>query len=91
MRNVTDEHRQIVDEYMSSGRDEEMLPFEMMGWAPMIARTGQQWLSFTPLDNCHIEADADYSVLERVEHRGAFFIGGLDSFADGKCGAFYSE
>lgn len=67
---TTERERQIVREYMASGRAEEMLPFALMGWAPCVVRTAYQWLFEPTLNNAHTEPDGDFSQAARMTHKG---------------------
>ena len=88
MSGTTEREKQIVRDYMATGRSEEMLPFILMGWAPCIARTADQWLFSGILDNAHTEADGDFSQAERITHTGALLVGTYDSFTRGDPVAF---
>ena len=85
---TTEREKQIVREYMATGRSEEMSPFVLMGWAPCIARTAAQWLFSGILDNAHTEADGDFSQAERITHTGALLVGTYDNFTLGDPVAF---
>jgi len=85
---TTEREKQIVRDYMATGRSEEMLPFVLMGWAPCMARTAHQWLFEPILNNAHTEADGDFSQAERITHRGMLLVGTFDNFTKGDPTAF---
>ena len=85
---TSERERQIVRDYMASGRGEEMLPFALMGWAPCVARTAHQWLFEPILNNVHSEPDGDFSQVARITHRGMLLVGTFDNFTKGDPVAF---
>ena len=85
---TTDRERRIVRDYMATGREEEMLPFALMGWAPCVARTAHQWLFEPTLNNAHAEAHGDFSQAEAVTHAGMLLVGTYDNFTKGDPVAF---
>ena len=85
---TTARERQLVKEYMATGRAEQMLPFALMGWAPCVARTAHQWLFEPILNNAHTELDGDFSQTEQVTHTGMLLVGTYDNFTRGDPTAF---
>ncbi|MBQ9002717.1 MAG: alpha/beta fold hydrolase [Eggerthellaceae bacterium] len=85
---TTDRERQMVRDYMASGRAEDMLPFALMGWAPCVARTAHQWLFEPILNNAHTAPDADFSQAARIAHTGMLLVGTYDNFTEGDPAAF---
>lgn len=85
---TTDWEKDIVREYLATGRAEEMLPFALMGWAPCVARTAHQWLFEPTLNNAHTEPDGDFSQAEAVTHTGMLLVGTYDNFTRGDPAAF---
>ncbi|MBO7702756.1 MAG: alpha/beta fold hydrolase [Eggerthellaceae bacterium] len=85
---TTEREKAVVREYMATGRDEEMLPFALMGWAPCVARTAHQWLFEPILNNAHTEPDGDFSQAERITHAGMLLVGAYDNFTKGDPTAF---
>ncbi|MDE7153076.1 MAG: hypothetical protein K2O00_01360 [Muribaculaceae bacterium] len=88
LENVTDDEKRIIRYFVDNGKGDRMLPFQFMGWAPMIARTAWQWLWRNPLDNVHSDADGDFSEVERIRQSGALIIGTYDRFSYGEPKAF---
>ena len=85
---TTEHEKQIVRKYMACGREEEMLPFALMGWAPCVARTAHQWLFEPTLNNAHAEPHGDFSQAERITHTGMLLVGTYDNFTRGDPAAF---
>lgn len=85
---VTDEQRQLVLKFREQGKGQEMLPFPLLGWLPCIADTAYQWLYTDTLDNVHVEADRDFSQVEKIRHTGALIIGTYDRFTYGDPSGF---
>ena len=85
---VTDEERKLVLDYIDSGRGQVLLPFPLLGWLPCVADTAYQWLDTDTLDNVHVEADGDFSQVEKIWHTGALIIGTYDRFTYGDPTAF---
>ena len=73
---------------MANGNSEKLLPFELFGWLPALARTAHQWLFSDILDNVHLESDGDFSQVEKIQHTGALLIGTFDRFTYGDPSAF---
>ena len=85
---TTKREKQIVRDYMATGREEEMLPFALMGWAPYVARTAHQWLFEPTLNNAHTEPDGDFTQAEAMAHTGMLLVGTYDNFTKGDPTAF---
>ncbi|WP_025858337.1 DUF1749 domain-containing protein [Pseudomonas sp. CHM02] len=85
---VTQEQRQLVLKFREQGMGQEMLPFPLLGWLPCVADTAYQWLYTDILDNVHVEADQDFSQVEKIEHTGALIIGTYDRFTYGDPSGF---
>lgn len=88
---VTSDQRRLVRRYVESGRGRELLPFPLLGWLPCLADTAYQWLYTDTLDNVHVEADGDFSQIERITKTGALIIGTLDRFTYGDPAGFLSN
>jgi pimeloyl-ACP methyl ester carboxylesterase len=81
--------RDFVQAQMANGNSEKLLPFELFGWLPALARTAHQWLLFSDiLDNVHLESDGDFSQVEKIQHTGALLIRTFDRFTYGDPSAF---
>ena len=80
---VDEGQRTIIDGAVARGEGDTMLPFDLFGWAPMLARTAYQWIHDNPLDNVHLSDDRDFTQVERITQTGALFIGTYDAFALG--------
>ena len=84
---VSEREKNIIAQYRESGRGQALLPFDFIGWLPCVADTAWQWLYSDTLDNVHVEADKDFSQVERIKHSGALIIGTFDRFTYGDpCG-----
>jgi hypothetical protein len=59
------------------------------GWA--LADTAWQWLYSDTLNNVHVEADRDFSQVEKIGHSGALIIGTYDRFTYGDPCGFLSN
>lgn len=88
---VTAGERQLVRDYVKSGKGQVLLPFPLLGWLPCVADTAYQWLYSGTLDNVHVEADGDFSQVENITHEGALLIGTYDRFTYGDPAAFLSN
>ena len=85
---VTQEQRELVLQFREQGLGQEMLPFPLLGWLPCMADTAYQWLYTDTLDNVHVEADRDFSQVEKIQHSGALIIGTYDRFTYGDPSGF---
>lgn len=85
---VTSLEKAIVKEYMANGRENEVLPFPLLGWIPGTAKMAYGWLFDNILNNVHVEADADFSQIQRITHTGALVIGTYDRFTYGNPSSF---
>lgn len=84
---VSEQEKSIVAQFRENGRGQELLPFDFIGWLPCVADTAWQWLYSDTLNNVHVEADRDFSQVERITHSGALIIGTYDRFTYGDpCG-----
>lgn len=84
---VSEHEKSIVAQFRENGRGQELLPFDFIGWLPCVADTAWQWLYSDTLNNVHVEADSDFSQVERITHSGALIIGTYDRFTYGDpCG-----
>lgn len=88
LANVTEDEQRIIKSYVDSVRGGQMLPFPVMGWAPMLACTAWQWLWRNPLDNVHSTPDGDFSEVARIKQTGALIIGTYDRFSYGEPKSF---
>ncbi|OOF79084.1 DUF1749 domain-containing protein [Rodentibacter caecimuris] len=80
---VSEQERAFIRQYVENGRGETLLPFELFGWLPAQANTAYQWLYSDLLNNVHVEADGDFTQVERIQHTGALLIGRYDRFTYG--------
>jgi len=80
---VSEKEMSIIAQYKNSGRGQELLPFDFIGWLPCVADTAWQWLYSETLNNVHVEADRDFSQVEKIRHSGALIIGTFDRFTYG--------
>ena len=80
---VTEQEKQIVQGYMQNGKENDMLPFPLLGWIPGTAKMAHGWLFDNILNNVHVEDDADFSQIAQVQHTGALVIGTYDRFTYG--------
>jgi len=84
---VSEQEKSIVAQFRENGRGQELLPFDFIGWLPCVADTAWQWLYSDTLNNVHVEADSNFSQVERITHSGALIIGTYDRFTYGDpCG-----
>lgn len=80
---VTDKEKQAILKQRSVGRGNERMPFQLLGWIPGTANTDYQWVFDNILNNVHVEANKDFSQIERIQQDGAMFIGTYDRFTYG--------
>lgn len=80
-KSVTNRQRQIIDEYLSNGDDDKILPFRLFRWLKSTVTNAKRWLDDDTLNNVHAANDGDFSQLERVNYNGAMLIGMYDRFA----------
>lgn len=85
---VSPAERTLVQQWVSDGMGQEVLPFELFGWLPCVADTAHQWLHSPILDNVHVEPDGDFSQIEQIRHTGALLIGTYDRFTYGESADF---
>lgn len=90
-KNVTEKERKIIRDYVETGNGDKILPFYFMGWVRCIADTAYQWLYSSILNNVHVEADGDFSQVEKITHSGALIIGTYDNFTYGDPAGFLSN
>ena len=91
LNDVTEREKDIVREMCESGRGDDMLPFQLMGWVSCIAYTAYDWLFSGLLDNVHVEADKDFSQVSRITHTGGLLIGTYDRFTYGDPAGFLTN
>ena len=80
---VTPQEKEYIKQLVENGREDEYLPFELLGWIPCIARTAYGWVFGNILDNVHVEKDGDFSQVAQITHTGALLIGTYDNFTYG--------
>ncbi|OOF64157.1 alpha/beta fold hydrolase [Rodentibacter sp. Ppn85] len=85
---VSEQERAFIRQHIENGRGETLLPFELFGWLPAQANTAYQWLYSDLLNNVHVEADGDFTQVERIQHTGALLIGRYDRFTYGDPAGF---
>jgi len=85
---VTQLEKTIVKEYVAHGRENEILPFPLLGWIPGTAKMAYGWLFDNILNNVHVETDADFSQIQQIRHTGALVIGTYDRFTYGNPSSF---
>ncbi|QMF82670.1 alpha/beta hydrolase [Klebsiella pneumoniae] len=84
---VSEKEKSLSAEFRESGRGQTLLPFDFIGWLPCVADTAWQWLYTDTLNNVHVEANGDFSQVEKIRHSGALIIGTYDRFTYGNpCG-----
>lgn len=91
MNDVTAREKNIVREMHESGRGNDMLPFQLMGWVPCEADTAYDWLFTDTLNNVHVEADKDFSQAAKIIHTGGLLIGTFDRFTYGDPAGFLAN
>ena len=80
---VSDRDRNIIKDYMSMGKENEIIPFYLFGWVKCTAKTAYDWVFNNILNNVHVEEDGDFSQIEKIRHTGAMLIGTYDGFTYG--------
>ena len=88
LNGVTEEEKNIIREYKKTGKDDELIPFELFGWLQCITRTAYDWVFNNILNNVHIEINADFSQINNIEQSGAMLIGTYDRFSFGDPSGF---
>jgi len=88
---VSEKEKSLIAQFRESGRGQALLPFDFIGWLPCVADTAWQWLYADTLNNVHVEADSDFSQVERIRHNGALIIGTYDRFTYGDPCGFLSN
>ena len=91
LNGVTQREKDTVREMCETGRGNDMLPFQLMGWVPCIAYTAYDWLFSGLLDNVHVEADKDFSQISAITHTGGLLIGTYDRFTYGDPAGFLTN
>lgn len=91
MKNVTENEKKIILDYVKTGNGEKILPFYFMGWVECIANTAYQWIFTSTQNNVHVEKDGDFSQVEKITHTGAMIIGTYDNFTYGDPAGFLSN
>ncbi|MGV3039157.1 alpha/beta fold hydrolase [Streptococcus thoraltensis] len=80
---VSQAEKDLVRELMATGRENERLPFELLGWIPGTAKMAAGWLFDNVLNNVHVEEDGDFSQIAAIQQTGALLIGTYDRFTYG--------
>lgn len=80
---VSTKEKEIVTQQKRQGMGQGFLPFDLLGWLPCVADTAYQWLYSEILDNVHDNKNGDFSQVEKIDKKGAMFIGTLDCFTRG--------
>ena len=91
LNGVTQREKDTVREMCETGRGNDMLPFQLMGWVPCIADTAYDWIFSGLLDNVHVEADKDFSQVSNITHTGGLLIGTYDRFTYGDPAGFLAN
>lgn len=91
LNGVTQREKDTVREMCETGRGNDMLPFQLMGWVPCIADTAYDWIFSGLLDNVHVEADKDFSQVSNITHTGGLLIGTYDRFTYGDPAGFLTN
>lgn len=81
---ITQSQRQVINDYLASGRENRMLPFQLFRWLRSTAANANRWLTDETLNNAHAIRDADFRQLCQVQLEGAFLIGLNDHFTGGQ-------
>lgn len=80
---VTPHEKAFIKHWVETGRGQERLPFELLGWIPCTAQTAYGWVFNNVLDNVHVEPDGNFSQVANITHTGALLIGTYDTFTYG--------
>ena len=91
MNDVTEREKDIVRKMHDSGKGNDMLPFQFMGWVPCEADTAYDWLFTDTLNNVHVEAEKDFSQAGKITHTGGLLIGTYDRFTYGDPAGFLAN
>ena len=83
MSGVTEREKRMIQEQISRGDGDKMLPFPFMGWVDCIANTAWDWQFSGLLNNVHTARDGDFSQAAQITHTGALLVGTYDNFTDG--------
>lgn len=75
--------KQLTRDWMKTGREDGILPFDLLGWIHCTAATASDWVFSDRLNNVHTDPDGDFSQAEAIQQTGAMLIGTYDSFTDG--------
>ena len=85
---VTDEEKYIIQNYIKNGKENEIIPFELLGWIQCTAKTAYNWVFNNILNNVHVEKNGDFSQINEINHKGAMLIGTYDRFTYGDPSGF---
>ena len=88
---VTDEEKYIIQNYIKNGKENEIIPFELLGWIQCTAKTAYNWVFNNILNNVHVEKNGDFSLINEINHKGAMLIGTYDRFTYGDPSGFLTN
>ena len=88
---VTDEEKYIIQNYIKNGKENEIIPFELLGWIQCTAKTAYNWVFNNILNNVHVEKNGDFSQINEINHKGAMLIGTYDRFTYGDPSGFLTN
>lgn len=75
---------QLAEQFVSEGREKDILPYLFGGFSPMSAETVLSFYNAYNLKNCPvISGDGETSSLSNIKVNGAFVIGEKDSLTEG--------
>lgn len=85
---VTEREKEIIKDYMKNGKENDIIPFYLLGWIRCTAKTAYGWVFNNILDNVHVESNGDFSQISKITHTGAMVIGTYDNFTYGDPSGF---
>ena len=88
---VTDEEKYIIQNYIKNGKENEIIPFELLGWIKCTAKTAYNWVFNNIINNVHVEKNGDFSQINEINHKGAMLIGTYDRFTYGDPSGFLTN
>ncbi len=80
---VTLREKKIILQMMHNGQENQILPFDLLGWIHCTAATAYDWVFSDILNNVHTQKNGDFSQAKKIHFTGALVIGTYDSFTDG--------
>ena len=88
---VTDEEKYIIQNYIKNGKENEIIPFELLGWIQCTAKTAYNWVFNNIINNVHVEKNSDFSQINEINHKGAMLIDTYDRFTYGDPSGFLTN